>query len=328
MQALLRGALLHALLPWHAYAAAPAGAMPVAVTGSTGKLGRHVVQQLAEQGYAVRCLVRDSPVGVQPSGAPGASRRQVAAWLATLPGVELVPGDVTNPERVRALLRGCSACLAVHGARRPTRLGDLLPWVDETRDWTHSKRVNCEGVRNIIEAARAGGTCKRIVRVTGKGESPWSIFSVLINGLGSMAKAWNYEGERLLRACPDIDYTIVRPGVMGKGDERLEGASLALADNGGDLKVSPIPHRSVAELCVRCLGFPNAARATLCAMTAPPGEGEAAWEPLLARVAPDAREFPGGELLERHYLAVRVGGSFLLGLAAALLAALRPLVLR
>jgi hypothetical protein len=45
--------------------------------------------------------------------------------------------------------------------------------------------------------------------LAGKGEDPWSVFSILINGLGSMAKAWNYEGEQLLRACKDVDYTIV-----------------------------------------------------------------------------------------------------------------------
>ena len=32
-----------------------------------------------------------------------------------------------------------------------------------------------------------------------------------------LTKAWNYEGENLLRACPDVEYTIVRPGVMGEG---------------------------------------------------------------------------------------------------------------
>ena len=42
-----------------------------------------------------------------------------------------------------------------------------------------------------------------------------------VNGLGSMAKAWNYEGERLLRAAAQSDgleYTIIRPGV--RSDQR------------------------------------------------------------------------------------------------------------
>eukprot|EP00930_Biecheleria_cincta_P006807 TRINITY_DN107888_c0_g1_i1.p1 TRINITY_DN107888_c0_g1~~TRINITY_DN107888_c0_g1_i1.p1 ORF type:complete len:320 (+),score=47.48 TRINITY_DN107888_c0_g1_i1:56-1015(+) len=301
-----------------------AAEVQVAVTGATGKLGRKVVQQLLAHGYKVRCLVRHNPNGMSPSDATTASPAQVAAWLATLDGVDVVPGDVNNPERVKSLLRGCSACLAMHGARRATKLTDLLPWVDETKEWTHSKRVNYEGVQHIIDGARASGTCKRIVRITGKGESPWSIFSILINGLGSMAKAWNYEGERLLRSCEDIDYTIIRPGVMGQGD--LEGVSLALADNGGDLKVSAIPYNCVAELCVLSLQYPNTARSTLCAMTVPADQGENSFEPLLAKVSADTRNFPGDELLTRHYLAVRTGAAVILGAAAGIITALRRLL--
>lgn len=40
--------------------------------------------------------------------------------------------------------------------------------------------------------------CVRVYRC--QGEDPWSITSILINALGSMAKAWNFEGERRLRA--------------------------------------------------------------------------------------------------------------------------------
>ena len=43
------------------------------------------------------------------------------------------------------------------------------------------------------------------------------------------------------------DYTIVRPGFMGDVEARLpQDRSLALADDGGELKVTQIPHRSVA----------------------------------------------------------------------------------
>ena len=50
-----------------------------------------------------------------------------------------------------------------------------------------------------------------LVRAQGKGETPWSAPSILINGLGSMAKAYNYEGENQLRASKqDVEYTIIR----------------------------------------------------------------------------------------------------------------------
>mmetsp|Transcript_141227 Transcript_141227/g.451138 ORF Transcript_141227/g.451138 Transcript_141227/m.451138 type:complete len:339 (-) Transcript_141227:427-1443(-) len=318
MLALLPHAFVFAVLCSSAWAASAQAKAPVAVTGSTGKLGRRAVQQLVEQGYPVRCLLRHDFSAARPSDAPEATSEEVAAWLAAMPGVTMVPGDVTNRESVIELLRGCSACLAMHGASRTTQLTDLLPWVDETSEATHAKRVNFEGVRHIIEAARASSTCKRIVRVTGKGEQPWSPVAILINGLGSMAKAWNFEGERLLRACDDIDYTIVRPGMLTPG-AKLEDVSLVLADDGGDLKVSSIPHESVAQLCVRCLDYPNAARSTLCAMTAPGGEGASSWEPLLSKVSADRRKFPGDELFKSHVFAVFVGGVLLASFAVGLL---------
>ena len=42
-----------------------------------------------------------------------------------------------------------------------------------------------------------------------------------MNTLGSMCKAWNYAGECLLReqiSNYNINYTIIRPGIMGKNN--------------------------------------------------------------------------------------------------------------
>ena len=337
-------------------ATVPAGA-EVAVIGSTGKLGRRVVEQLVASGYRVRCLARPPAAAAAaaaiPSDAPDAPTAAVAAFLGAMPGVTLVEGDVTDAAAVAGLLDGCAACLAVHGATRRRQLTDLLPWVDPTADPTHAKSVNYDGVRHVINAARASGTCRRVVRITGKGEAPWSVFSILINGLGCMAKAWNFEGETLLRdAGGDVGYTIIRPGVMSTpppAPARTDAPPprLALADNGGDLPVASISHASIAALCVACLAAPNAAGATLCAMTAKGdasaadgntegggGGGDAApeqqrWAPLLATVAADTRSFPRS-LLAEHERATRVGGGALVGVAAvaaaAALATLRAVV--
>ena len=298
------------------------GLPTVAVTGSTGRLGRLGVKALVAKGYKVKALLRHevSPT-VAPSGDKSAEPAAVAAWLASMPGVELVKGDVTDRASLDALLTGCTACLALHGARRTRKLSDL--WRDPSAEPTHSKQVNYAGVANLIDAAKASGTCKRIVRITGKGESPWSVPSILINAVGSMAKAWNYEGEQLLREAAaaagggggGIEYTIVRPGIMGPMDE-LPPAALALADDGGDLKVAPIPHAAIAELCVESLDAPNAGGATLTAMTVPSGEGSDTWAPLLATVAPDRRPF-ASSLLREHRRAVAFGtvaGAAVLGL--------------
>ena len=300
----------------------PALQTKVAVIGPTGRLGREVVVQLSQRSIPTKCLLRhDIPpplLSAPPKAlAPGMSAAEVAAYLSALPHVDMAKGDVTDAGSVRALLADCTACLAVHGAGRRSRPSDLLPWARPEDDPAHPKRVNYEGVRNIIAAAKASPVCRRVVRVTGKGEAPWSPVSILINLLGSMAKAWNYEGEGLLRGQGDVEYTIVRPGVMGRA--RVPGGRvLALADNGGDLPVSAVRHAAIADLCVRCLEHPNAGRATLCAMNVAPGKGAETYGPLLAAVKGDTRAFPAS-LLEEHRRAVRAGAA---GLGVALAVAL------
>ncbi len=160
----------------------------------------------------------------------------------------------------------------------------------------------------MINAIKDSTTCKRIVRVTGKGEAPTAFFTVLINMLGNMAKAWNYEGEQLLRTS-GVDYTIIRPGVMGR-DDIPSNKVRALADNGQDLKVTAVTHSQIADLCCSCLDYKNAAKATLTAMNVDEGLGEDSYDPLLAKVKADSREFPS-TLLEEHKKGARNGAAIL-----------------
>jgi len=298
--------------------------MKIAVTGPTGKLGRNVVQKLSKLQIPTKILLRHDVTNVQnvpitlDGGENEYSKDQVAAFLSKLPNVETVKGDITDGVSLISLVGDCDAVLCVHGARRSSRLSDILPWTHpEDDDKTHSKQVNYKGIKLMIDACRKSDSCKRIIRITGKGETPWNFFSILINMLGSMAKAWNYEGEQLLRACKDIDYTIIRPGVMGRPDVPT-GKVLALADNGGDLKVSPVSHEMIAELCINCLNYPNAARSTLCAMNVPDGEGEETYAPLLEKVKPDSREFDP-TIFQQHQKAV---STVFVAMSATVLAAI------
>ena len=120
-------------------------------------------------------------------------------------------------------------------------------------------------------------------------------------------------GEQLLRTS-DIDYTIVRPGVMGRDDIPTDKV-LALADNGGDLKVSAVSHEQIAGLCVDCLDYPNAARSTLTAMNVEPGTGEDSYAPLLEKVKSDTRDFPKS-LIEEHKRAARIGSAAIVAFMA------------
>ena len=61
----------------------------ILVTGGSGFVGRHVVHALRARGHDVRCLVRDRRRG-----------ERLETW-----GCELVEGDVTDPESLRARRR-------------------------------------------------------------------------------------------------------------------------------------------------------------------------------------------------------------------------------
>lgn len=261
------------------------------------------MQLLASRGIPCKMLLRKPvPPGPAPTELTAKStKEETSAFLASLPNVDVVEGDVSNADSMKELLDDCTSCLALFGATRTSKISDI--WTNpEENDPTHAKNINYRGVANIIEAAKASKKCKRIVRITGKGESPNSLFSVLINLLGGMAKAWNYQGELLLRDQDDVDYTIIRPGVMS--EEGPTGKVLTLADDGGDLPVAKIRYADIASLCVECLAYPNAARSTLTAMTTDEGEGEASYETLLASVQSDRRVFPT-DMLEQSRAAVK-----------------------
>mmetsp|Transcript_9996 Transcript_9996/g.17354 ORF Transcript_9996/g.17354 Transcript_9996/m.17354 type:complete len:333 (-) Transcript_9996:298-1296(-) len=283
-------------------------AMKVAVTGTTGRLGRQAIQLLSSNGVQIRCLLRHPiDASVSASIEKDATSSQVASYLANLPGVSMVEGDATDAASCRELVQGCDACLALHGPYMPPPIQSLFRLLPES-DPKHSRSVNYLAVQNLIDAVKDSKTCKRIVRVTGKGEAPTQFFTVLINMLGNMAKAWNYEGEQLLRTS-GVDYTIVRPGMMGKDDIPTDKV-MALADNGQDLPVTAVTHAQIAGLCVNCLDYPNAARSTLTAMNVEAGTGEDSYAPLLAKVKYDTKEFPKS-LLSEHKKAARNGAAIL-----------------
>ena len=66
---------------------------PVLVTGATGSIGSALVKRLSESGQRVRAMAR-SPERAGP--------------LRDLPNVEIVPGDLSQPDSLRGCADGCS----------------------------------------------------------------------------------------------------------------------------------------------------------------------------------------------------------------------------
>lgn len=66
---------------------------PILVTGATGSIGSVLVKRLSESGQIVRAVVRN----------PGR-----AAALRSMANIEIVPGDLSQPDSLRGCAEGCS----------------------------------------------------------------------------------------------------------------------------------------------------------------------------------------------------------------------------
>src|SRR5688572_25446985 len=104
----------------------PSPTTRILVIGATGMLGRPVAERLHAEGFAVRALAR--------------SPEQARGLLPA--GVDIVQGDVTQPETLARALDGCAG---VHiNLKGGPRASDY-------------ERIEQEGTRAIAEAARAAG---------------------------------------------------------------------------------------------------------------------------------------------------------------------------
>ncbi|MCA9059515.1 MAG: NAD-dependent epimerase/dehydratase family protein, partial [Planctomycetaceae bacterium] len=113
----------------------------ILVTGATGLVGSHVAEQARQRGLRVRALVRS-----------GAKTDLLQQW-----GVEIVPGDLDQPESLRSACDG--ATVVIHCA---AKVGDWGP----TEDY---RRVNVDGTRALLDAALATGSLKRWVQISSLG---------------------------------------------------------------------------------------------------------------------------------------------------------------
>jgi hypothetical protein len=211
--------------------------------------------------------------------------------------------------------------MALMGPAKPNPILSIFPILSNQNAPSHPYMTNYIGVQNIIEAAKVTPSVKRIVRLTGKGEQPFSLITILINMLGYLAKGWNYEGEQLLRQS-GLDYTIVRPGLLKDSNDYTEPPKArGLKDNGMDMKVSPVTYDQIAELCVESIKFDNVKKSTLTVMNVEENTGDETYDGLLEKVEEDRRHFEPS-LIKQHRMGARFGfvglslffGAFLKGL--------------
>jgi len=177
----------------------PIIALQVAVIGTTGNIARETVELLSKSGIKTRCLLRHDIKSVDftpKSPTRNSSSMEVAAYLNELPNVEMIMGDVTDKQSVNDLVQGCDAVMALQGPPKPNPITALIPFLSDPSSKSHPYMISYIGIKNVIEAVNAmddtAGAKPHIIRITGKGEDPFSFFSILINMLGNLAKGWNY----------------------------------------------------------------------------------------------------------------------------------------
>ena len=152
----------------------------ILVTGATGFVGRHVVQELLSSGHSVRAMVH------------------TPARASVLPNdrLEAVQGDVMNPASLTDAVAGVET--VVH----------LVAVIRESRDLTF-QRVNYEGTRNVLAAAASAGV-KRIIDASAIGATSDPSIPYLYS-------RWMAEQEVIRSGVP---YTIIRFSfAFGDGDE-------------------------------------------------------------------------------------------------------------
>ena len=181
--------------------------MKLFLTGATGFIGRRLCRRLATTPHILRCLVRDEERA-----------------RSLLPGLELVPGDVTDPDSVRRGLAGCEGMI---------HLANIYSFWE--KDPSRYRAVNVEGTRHVLEAALAAGV-RRVIHVSSAvifgrpARIPFTEAGPPGPERFSAYAQSKYEGDLLAWSLRDrgLPLVVLYPcGVLGAGDPKGSGQYIA-----------------------------------------------------------------------------------------------------
>ncbi|MBI3811692.1 MAG: complex I NDUFA9 subunit family protein [Nitrospirae bacterium] len=196
--------------------------MRIFVTGGTGFVGREVVRQLHGAGHKVRCLVRDLE----------------RAKRILPPTVELLHGDLTDPENFKAGLKDCQAVIHLVGI-----LVEKGPATFE--------RIHLQGTADLLKATSGAGI-RRFVQMSALGSR---------SDAKSRYHRTKYQAEQAV-IHSGLDWTIFRPSVIfGPGDQFvnliariIRSAPIVPVIGRGESRIQPISVRNVAACLALAVG--------------------------------------------------------------------------
>jgi nucleoside-diphosphate-sugar epimerase len=221
-----------------------------AVTGATGLLGSHLVEQLAERGERLRALVR-------PTSDTAFLRER---------GVELSIGDLHNPQSLRRFVDG--ADIVYHCA---AKVGDWGPW-------QLYQREVIDATANLLDACKSVGVGRvlHVSSITVYGHpKPRSELIAEDEPLGQNHWVWDYYcrskimAEEICRGYPGA-LTIVRPGWMYGPRDRNTLPRVVKALRAGRVKLL-----GSGDNMLNILHAADAAQGTILAANHPDAVGQA-----------------------------------------------------
>jgi dihydroflavonol-4-reductase len=181
--------------------------MKVLVTGGTGFLGTNIVHAL---------LDNDPPFQIRAFGLPKDNTKYVQHER-----VEIILGDVLNIEDVKRAVKDVD--YVIHSA------GDTSFW---SKRFKLQRRINTEGVRNVMDAALQEGV-KRVIHTAtidtiginpdGLTDETWNKFTY--KGTGNVYAESKREGEKIALSYVEkgLEVIVINPGSMiGPYDHTLQ----------------------------------------------------------------------------------------------------------
>ncbi len=220
---------------------------PILVAGAAGETGRIIVRKLVARGCIPHVLVRD-----------------IAAAKKLLGKKPIYfQGDVREIETLLPALEEVKIVISVIGTRTP--VGKNCP-----------KRVDYEGIRNLVQAACQSGV-QRFIHVSSIGvthpDHPMNRFGHILS--------WKLKGETVLRKS-NLTYTIVRPG----GLKNTSGGQRIITVDQGDQVLGMLSRADLAEVCLQVLEHPQT-RSTTFEVIETDQKGSTNWQSIFTDLISD-----------------------------------------
>ena len=186
----------------------------ILVVGATGRVGGAAVENLLEEGFEVRALVRRPEKGERLSAM----------------GAELAVGDATAPDTLEAAVRGCSGIFSALAAG-PGRGA--------------SEDVEYRGNMNLLSAARSAGVGHFVYSSVHLADHP------LAQKVGAFREKARFEKELL--DAEDVSSTILRPAIFMETLDMMIQGPVAFVPGRQRRPVSFIAARDIARAAVRAI---------------------------------------------------------------------------